>query len=916
MPTPSARRTTLAVLAGAALLGAAAFGALRVRFDDDPLSMLPADDPEVREFRAAAGPFGMLDTLLIGVERDDLFAKDSLDRLRKFARDAAMVPGVAEVVCFTEVPLIKAGTSTTEVADLVPRPIPEDPARLDAVRREVLANGLVVGNLVAADGSAALIPVRLDPAARPERETAREVADLAQRLLEGGRIYVDGAPGAALAVSTAQTSAAPLLGLLVAAVLLLVPFVSPQRTVPHVLALAAAGVSAAAALCPAAALGRPLASSALVALVAAAGSTFALASFVLRADGTAAARARGAGPVAQGVAAWTAIAALGALLAGAADAAFLLLAGGLANLALAALVLPALAGASRPATAGAPAPGVPRARPALALVLTLACAAAYVGVPRLRAAVEPGEAFRPGSGPHEAEQFLLRHFDGTATLVAAVHGDIATPEALDALRALESAALAEPAVLSVTSLLGAVRTQGKAYGRASELPPGAEGVRKFFWLAEGQPGLGQLVRPSHDAAAVLVKIDPRATVADAVHVRDVLSGTVPGATRYRLFADADEPTRARMVAELVDRLGSRLARLDIASDRRTPALLRDLLDRTAAPAGPDEAALRSRIGEHFADGTTWVLVKDLETEEPLPVGTAEAAALAARIAAAGKVDEDAVRTALVAVFPPAAGDDIGLKRETEGLVEALSRVSTEGESRTRLPPFVQAWALAETGDPDRAERAEAEILAASSELRDGGIALPGDGVPLAVRVGGMPLAAPSVRAATIRGLTTAFLAAAVLGLVLWVLLFLVGDGGESRLGTAACATGWTGTMRCLGRAIPVTIVPLVAASLAFGGAGLLGLPGDPGLPVTFASAVLLAGTLASLLLLPAAGTTHGGAASWWDARRTAWIAGPVLAAIGFALTLIPLPPARTLGLCLAASCLAALGLGWAHAGRR
>ena len=222
----------------------------------------------------------------------------------------------------------------------------------------------------------------------------------------------------------------------------------------------------------------------------------------------------------------------------------------------------------------------------------------------------------------------------------------------------------------------------------------------------------------------------------------------------------------------------------------------------------------------------------------------------------------------------------------------------------------------ETGDGELAERAQAEILAASSELRDGGIALPGEGVPLAVRVGGMPLAAPSVRAATLRGLTTAFVAAAVLGLVLWMLLFLVGDGSGDLPGASACATGWSGMLRCLGRAIPVTIVPLVAASLAFGGAGLLGLPGDPGMPVTFASAVLLAGTLVSLLLLPSPGDWEAGSASWWDARRTAWNVGPVLAVIGFALTLIPLPPARTLGLCLAVTCLAALALGWAHAGRR
>jgi methyl-accepting chemotaxis protein len=55
-------------------------------------------------------------------------------------------------------------------------------------------------------------------------------------------------------------------------------------------------------------------------------------------------------------------------------------------------------------------------------------------VTRLHVAVDPDEAFAPGSGPRQAEQFLREHFGGSATLVAAVHGEIGTPEALDALR--------------------------------------------------------------------------------------------------------------------------------------------------------------------------------------------------------------------------------------------------------------------------------------------------------------------------------------------------------------------------------------------------------------------------------------------------------------------------------------------------
>jgi hypothetical protein len=111
------------------------------------------------------------------------------------------------------------------------------------------------------------------------------------------------------------------------------------------------------------------------------------------------------------------------------------------------------------------------------------------------------------------------------------------------------------------------------------------------------------------------------------------------------------------------------------------------------------------------------------------------------------------------------------------------------------------------------------------------------------------------------------------------------------------------------------VVPLVAASLAFGGAGLLGLPGDPGLPITLAVAVVLGGTLASLLLMPAT-SCEPSSAPCRDGRRTALHLGPALAAVGLGLSLIPLPPARTIGLVLAVACLAATILGWVHSGRR
>lgn len=907
MPSPETSRRVVAAVLGLLLLAAAVLGARGARFADDPLAALPPDDAELAAFREAAAPFGVLHTLLIGVERDDLFSKDSLDRLRTFTRRAAAVPGVREAVCFTEVPDVSATGARTEVADLVPRPIPDDPLVLAETKARVLAHPMVAGQLAAADGRAALLPVVLDPALRPPRETARDVADLAHRELEGGRVVVDGAPGAALAVANAQAGAGVLVGLVAGAALLLAPLLLFRRARPWLLALLGAAVVAAGSLLPAALLHEPLGPSTLVALAGVLGVALLAASYVALAPDRRVAAARGRGPVVQGVVAAALVAALALAVSGGGLAVAILAGGAALTLALCAGVLPALAGSGGP-DRGPLAP--PPARPALAVVLTVACALPYLGVPRLRVAVEPDEAFPPGSGPRQAEEFLRQHFGGSATMIAALHGPIDTPEALDALRMLEAAARGDPATRATTSLLGPVRIMGVSDGRAAELPPTSNGVRRFFTMSAGQPGLGQLVDPVRRTASVLVKVDPASSPEDLVRLRDTLLDAVPGALRYRSFAEADPEQRERMDAELLDRLGRRLASCGVEPEARAPALLRDLLARIEQAAGPDATRIAARLAEHFVDGTTYLLVADLESNEPLAVGEAERTRLAEAVARAGRIDLEAVRNAIVEVFPAAAQDPAGLAEEARLAFAALERVELGGASKTELPPYVRTWALAETPDAEHAAAAEEELLRTASERKSGGLAVPdGRGVPLRVRVGGMPLAAASVRARVLRDVTGGFLSGAAFGLVLWLCLLLVGGAGA--FGSAACDTGRRGLLAMLGAALPRVVAPLVAASLAVGGAGYLGLAVDPGLPVLFGVVLAAGGALVALLLAP-----DPGSSSWSDARRVALHIGPALAAVGLGLSLIPLPPARTLGLILAVGLLTALVLGLAHSGRR
>jgi hypothetical protein len=379
-----------------------------------------------------------------------------------------------------------------------------------------------------------------------------------------------------------------------------------------------------------------------------------------------------------------------------------------------------------------------------------------------------------------------------------------------------------------------------------------------------------------------------------------------------------------MEAELLDRLGFRLAPTGIDASRRAPAMLRLLLDEMEKGSGLDADALAARLGEHFVDGTTNVLVTDLETGAPFAVGAEQRRAMAEHIVAAGRIDAQTVRGALVAAFPPAAGDEQGLELEASQVLQSIDRPDTAAAAgKDPLPPFVRGWAQVEASSPDAAYAAGEEMLAAAAELRHGGVALPaGDGVLLDVRAGGMPLASASVRGATVRSLATGFLFAAGFLLVLWTCVLLLGSGTAYDPRDPRCAVratgsrqGWRELSRCLSDAVPLALVPLAACSFALGGAAFLRLPFDPGATATLAVALTLGGAIGVLLVLPWTRFAAVPPESRAAARRVALHLGPALAAACLALSLIPLPPARTMGLVLAASILAAAGLGAAHAGR-
>ncbi len=891
------RRNVIAFLAGHALM-ALAIGHARLDLDDSPVAALPASDPEVRLFLRVAEPYGVLQTLLIGVEDDDLFSRGSLERLRRFAREAARVPGVAWTIAFTEVPLIAGGADRAEVADLVPSGIPDSAADLAALRKRVLGYDTVAGQLVSRDGRAALVPVRLD-GRRPAAQVARDVDDLARRTLLGARVFALGAPAASLAVSVAAAGAAVPLALLIGLLLLAGLAAALRRPIPILLALGTAVLAAAVSIVPFDFLDWMPPPGSAIALVGVAIPSLLVAAFVLSAPDRGSGRSRGSGTVVQANAGFTAAAAIVAALAGDPAAGLILAVGGLVTVVVCAMVLPALA-PGRPASAARQAP---RRRAVAAVIASTLAVVAYVGAQRLGVSVDPASAFPPGSAPRSAEEFMNRRFGGTSTLIASIRGAAATPEALDALRAVEAAALADPAVSDVVSALVAVRAGARVDGRPSDLPPTAQAVRRFLYMAGDQPTLAHLVRRDGDGLAAYVKLVPSSGPRDAERVRDAVAAAVPPLSHYESIETAPVGARLRMEAEILARLAQRLGRLGAPREQRSATFLRGLCERVAAAAATDRDAIRRIVAGHFADGTAWVLVADRTTNEPLAVGEAEIDRIAEHLAASRPGGSGSAGAAIEAAVPAAAADPEGLDAEARQLQRALESglsAAVGGGGRAAAAEWAGGWA----GSPETAASAADIVLGAVSEIRSGGAALPSAaGVPLEVEVGGMPLAGPSVSLGVARSLALGFLVAAIAVLGFAAARFAIRGAGRRRLGA-------------LWEAVPEALVPVASVSLAFGAAGFLGLPVDPGATSLLGAALACCGSVAALLVAPWGRPYAAAASARRDGLRLAWRLVPPLAVAAGAPAMIPLLPVRTMAFILAAALAAALLLGRLHAGDR
>ncbi|MFT3773119.1 MAG: MMPL family transporter [Minicystis sp.] len=222
--------------------------ATRVERDDDLLAFLPKSNPDIQVFQDVNKRFGGLGVALVGIAADDALAPEFLAKLKQVTKQLNETKGVeyafslANVDDFTP----DAEKGGIGVDYLIPAQLPRTPAEQAALREKVMSRDQVVGNLVSADGKAALVYCFLAYGADP-KESAATVRGVVEATFTGGGKYWGGAPFIQSYIFSVTQKDLEKLTPWACAVILLISIWAFRDTVGTILALftTAAGIAAA-----------------------------------------------------------------------------------------------------------------------------------------------------------------------------------------------------------------------------------------------------------------------------------------------------------------------------------------------------------------------------------------------------------------------------------------------------------------------------------------------------------------------------------------------------------------------------------------------------------------------------------------------------------------------------------------------
>ncbi len=610
--------------------------ALRVNQDDDLLAFLPADNPEVVQFRDISRRFGSLDVGIIGIATDDPFAPEFVEKLGTLTRKLNTEADIAFAMSLNNVEDFEADAKGGISTRYLMREPPANAEEKQALRELVMSKRHVVGNLIAPDGKSVNIYAFLAPGTNP-RTSAALVRKHVAETLPNAKVYWGGAPFISTYIyDVTQADMRRLIPWAVGLIILII-VASFRDVLGALLSLGSTGIGIlfTYGLMGARGVNANLVLSAMPVILFAVGSAYSIHVMVryytlrrsLEPDEAMAETLAQIGPTVL-AAGLTTVAGLMSFLAmdiqpmrqfglytGLGIFATLVL-----SLTFVPAVVVSLGVKARSFDAslyeravGWLVEGSQRHRKLIVGGIAVVLAGGGALASRVEARMENAAFFAEGSPPAEAEAFMRDHFGGSLFLQVMVEGDMNDPAVLRELEHLADRIGALPHVTSVNHIAVVLSLANEALAGERRLPTSIGQVRFIYRYLAGLPAVDQLLHPDREAALIHARIDTDEHGAVDVLLSEIEALAGGGAvTAYRVvgrppaaaIAEADVADVAAMPIGDADR-----AALDAHTHERVTARIATLLREVgenvphdklrAAVAAPSPAADATAVAQRM-----------------------------------------------------------------------------------------------------------------------------------------------------------------------------------------------------------------------------------------------------------------------------------------------------------------------------
>lgn len=196
-----------------------------LKINPDITSYLPENDPVVKLFDYIGEEYGGNFLVIIALETDDIFNKETIERINYLTSQFKLVEGVNYVTSLTNVLDIKKTEEGIEIGRLIDEyDLPKTPEALQKLKSYTLSKDLYRGRLVSDDAQVTLIICRLSDDV-DKIKTAHQLEEIVKKASLKERVYYSGMPFQMLEISEIILNdlkfLIPLIGLLIIISLLL-----------------------------------------------------------------------------------------------------------------------------------------------------------------------------------------------------------------------------------------------------------------------------------------------------------------------------------------------------------------------------------------------------------------------------------------------------------------------------------------------------------------------------------------------------------------------------------------------------------------------------------------------------------------------------------------------------------------------